>query len=161
MDRERKIPQVNAWLQGLPDVRNLDSGTMGYTFWKMDCWQGMHCTLQRLENVVGHIMKFYHAGFKLNPVEEGEHQRLLDMLDKEHKALEEKTEESLLQQSQEFKEILEKCMAHERESNKQVLAAAAKIEKQDMQAAIKTAIKAERENMKKIHGEGSMASRAK
>uniref|UniRef100_A0A670HMV5 Coiled-coil domain containing 91 n=1 Tax=Podarcis muralis TaxID=64176 RepID=A0A670HMV5_PODMU len=82
-----------------------------------------------------------------------QHQRLLDMLDKEHKVLEEKTEESLLQQSQKYKNMLEKCMESERESNKEALAASAKIEKEELEAAIVTAVKAERENMKKLHVE--------
>nr|XP_034993507.1 coiled-coil domain-containing protein 91 isoform X2 [Zootoca vivipara] len=82
-----------------------------------------------------------------------QHQRLLDMLDKEHKVLEEKTEESLLQQSQEYKNMLEKCMESERESNKEALAASAKIEKEELEAAILTAVKAERESMKKLHVE--------
>nr|XP_034993515.1 coiled-coil domain-containing protein 91 isoform X7 [Zootoca vivipara] len=86
-------------------------------------------------------------------VEEFKHQRLLDMLDKEHKVLEEKTEESLLQQSQEYKNMLEKCMESERESNKEALAASAKIEKEELEAAILTAVKAERESMKKLHVE--------
>nr|XP_028584420.1 coiled-coil domain-containing protein 91 isoform X9 [Podarcis muralis] len=86
-------------------------------------------------------------------VEEFKHQRLLDMLDKEHKVLEEKTEESLLQQSQKYKNMLEKCMESERESNKEALAASAKIEKEELEAAIVTAVKAERENMKKLHVE--------
>ncbi|XP_077786978.1 coiled-coil domain-containing protein 91 isoform X11 [Podarcis muralis] len=85
-----------------------------------------------------------------------QHQRLLDMLDKEHKVLEEKTEESLLQQSQKYKNMLGKCMESERESNKEALAASAKdlkIEKEELEAAIVTAVKAERENMKKLHVE--------
>ncbi|XP_077786977.1 coiled-coil domain-containing protein 91 isoform X10 [Podarcis muralis] len=86
-------------------------------------------------------------------VEEFKHQRLLDMLDKEHKVLEEKTEESLLQQSQKYKNMLGKCMESERESNKEALAASAKIEKEELEAAIVTAVKAERENMKKLHVE--------
>ncbi|KAJ7329311.1 hypothetical protein JRQ81_015485 [Phrynocephalus forsythii] len=82
-----------------------------------------------------------------------QHQRLLDMLDKEHKVLEEKTEESLLQQSQKYKEMLEKCMENERECNKEALVAAAKIEKGEMEAAIIKAVKEERENMAKLHAE--------
>ncbi|KAF7248123.1 Dual specificity protein phosphatase 16, partial [Varanus komodoensis] len=39
--------------KGDADVRNLDSGTTGYTSWKMDCWQGMGCTLQGLERMSG------------------------------------------------------------------------------------------------------------
>ncbi|XP_066487900.1 coiled-coil domain-containing protein 91 isoform X2 [Tiliqua scincoides] len=80
-----------------------------------------------------------------------QHQRLLDMLDEERKVSEEKIAQSLLERSQEFKEMLEKCMENERENNKVVLGAAAKVEKENMQAAIDAAVKAERENMEKLH----------
>ncbi|ETE60547.1 Coiled-coil domain-containing protein 91 [Ophiophagus hannah] len=73
------------------------------------------------------------------------------MLEKEWKILEEKTKESLLIQSQEYKDMLEKCMENERERNKEALATAAQVEKEDLQAAILSAVTAERENMKKLH----------
>ncbi|KAG8142719.1 hypothetical protein E2320_005920, partial [Naja naja] len=73
------------------------------------------------------------------------------MLEKERKILEEKTKESLLLQSQEYKDMLEKCMENEREHNKEALATAAQVEKEDLQAAILAAVTAERENMKKLH----------
>uniref|UniRef100_A0A8D0BRX3 Coiled-coil domain containing 91 n=1 Tax=Salvator merianae TaxID=96440 RepID=A0A8D0BRX3_SALMN len=82
-----------------------------------------------------------------------QHQRLLDMLDKEHKALEEKTAETFLCQSQEHQEMLEKYMENKREDNREALAAAAKIEKENIQVAIIAAVKAEKENMEKLHRE--------
>nr|XP_060634075.1 coiled-coil domain-containing protein 91 [Anolis sagrei ordinatus]XP_060634076.1 coiled-coil domain-containing protein 91 [Anolis sagrei ordinatus] len=82
-----------------------------------------------------------------------QHQKLLDMLDKECEVLSKKSEESLLQQFQKYKEILENCMEAERKTNEEALAAAIKIEKEEMQAAVMTAVKAEREIMEKLHAE--------
>nr|XP_056718718.1 coiled-coil domain-containing protein 91 [Euleptes europaea] len=82
-----------------------------------------------------------------------QHQRLLDILNKEREVLKGKIEESLMQQSQEYKEILETCMADERQNNKEALATAAKIEKENVQAAVLIAVKEERENMEKLHAE--------
>uniref|UniRef100_A0ACB8EC92 Uncharacterized protein n=1 Tax=Sphaerodactylus townsendi TaxID=933632 RepID=A0ACB8EC92_9SAUR len=81
------------------------------------------------------------------------HQRLLDILNKERETLKGKIEESLMQQSQEYKEILEKHMADERQKNREALATAAKSEKESVQAAILVAVKEERENMEKLHME--------
>ncbi|XP_048372066.1 coiled-coil domain-containing protein 91 isoform X2 [Sphaerodactylus townsendi] len=86
-------------------------------------------------------------------VEEFKHQRLLDILNKERETLKGKIEESLMQQSQEYKEILEKHMADERQKNREALATAAKSEKESVQAAILVAVKEERENMEKLHME--------
>ncbi|XP_061438513.1 coiled-coil domain-containing protein 91 isoform X3 [Rhineura floridana] len=113
----------------------------------------LHSTVQQHEEA---IEKRYSSvvekqAHKCEELLIAQHQRLLDILDKEHTVLEEKIEESLLQQSQEYKKMLEKCMENERASNKEALAAAAKIEKEDIEAAILTAVKAERENMGKLH----------
>ncbi|XP_025021394.1 coiled-coil domain-containing protein 91 isoform X1 [Python bivittatus] len=98
-----------------------------------------------------HVSAVEKQAQKCEELLNAQHQRLLDMLEKEQKILEEKTKESLLQQSQEYKEMLENCMESERERNKEALAAAAKIEKEDLQAAVLAAVTAERENMKKLH----------
>nr|XP_003221420.1 PREDICTED: coiled-coil domain-containing protein 91 isoform X3 [Anolis carolinensis] len=82
-----------------------------------------------------------------------QHQKLIDMLDKECEVLGKKSEESLFQQFQKYKEILENCMETERKTNEEALAAAIKIEKEEMQASVMTAIKAERESMEKLHAE--------
>ncbi|XP_013921998.1 PREDICTED: coiled-coil domain-containing protein 91, partial [Thamnophis sirtalis] len=98
-----------------------------------------------------HVSAVEKQAQKCEELLNAQHQRLLDMLEEERKILEEKTQECMLQQSQEYKEMLEKCMEKERERNKEALATAAKVEKEDLQAAILAAVTAERENMKKLH----------
>ncbi|XP_060540119.1 coiled-coil domain-containing protein 91 isoform X2 [Pantherophis guttatus] len=98
-----------------------------------------------------HVSAIEKQAQKCEELLNAQHQRLLDMLEEERKILEEKTKDSLWQQSQEYKEMLEKCMENERERNKEALATAAKVEKEDLQAAILAAVTAERENMKKLH----------
>ncbi|XP_063164428.1 coiled-coil domain-containing protein 91 [Candoia aspera] len=98
-----------------------------------------------------HVSAVEKQARKCEELLDAQHQRMLDMLEKEQKILEEKTKESLLQQLQEYKEMLENCMEKERERNKEALAAAAEIEKEALQAAILAAVTAERENMKKLH----------
>ncbi|XP_053111597.1 coiled-coil domain-containing protein 91 isoform X3 [Hemicordylus capensis] len=113
----------------------------------------LQSTVQQREEAIEkqYVSAVEKQAYKCEEMLIAQHQRLLDMLDKERKMLEEKMEESMLERSQEFKEMLEKYMANERESNKEALAAAAKVEKENMQAAILTAVKAERENMEKLH----------
>uniref|UniRef100_A0A0F7ZCE3 Coiled-coil domain-containing protein 91 n=1 Tax=Crotalus adamanteus TaxID=8729 RepID=A0A0F7ZCE3_CROAD len=98
-----------------------------------------------------HVSAVEKQAQKCEELLNAQHQRLLDMLEEERGILEDKTKESLLQQSLEYKEMLEKCMENERERNKEALAAAAKLEKEDMQAAILAAVTAERESMEKTH----------
>ncbi|KAM3832499.1 coiled-coil domain-containing protein 91 isoform 1-T2 [Vipera latastei] len=98
-----------------------------------------------------HVSAVEKQAQKCEELLNAQHQRLLDMLEEDRESLEGKTKESLLQQSQEYKEMLEKCMENERERNKEALAAAARLEKEDLQAAVLAAVTAERENMKKMH----------
>uniref|UniRef100_A0A0A9ZEI1 Coiled-coil domain-containing protein 91-like n=1 Tax=Crotalus horridus TaxID=35024 RepID=A0A0A9ZEI1_CROHD len=98
-----------------------------------------------------HVSAVEKQAQKCEELLNAQHQRLLDMLEEERRILEDKTKESLLQQSLEYKEMLEKCMENERERNKEALAAAAKLEKEDLQAAILAAVTAERESMEKMH----------
>ncbi|XP_058046883.1 coiled-coil domain-containing protein 91 isoform X2 [Ahaetulla prasina] len=98
-----------------------------------------------------HVSAVEKQAQKCEELLNAQHQRLLDMLEEERKILEEKTKESLWQQSQEYKEMLEKCMENERGRNKEALATAAKVEKEDLQAAVLAAVTAERETMKKLH----------
>ncbi|XP_058414568.1 coiled-coil domain-containing protein 91 isoform X2 [Diceros bicornis minor] len=82
-----------------------------------------------------------------------QHQRLLEMLDKEKELLKEKIKEALIQQSQEQKEILEKCLEEERQRNKEALVSAAKLEKEAMKDAVLKAIEEDRKNLEKAHAE--------
>lgn len=84
---------------------------------------------------------------------DAQHQRLLEMLDKEKELLKEKIKEALIQQSQEQKEIFEKCLEEERQRNKEALTSAAKLEKEAMKDAVLKAIEEERKNLEKIHAE--------
>nr|XP_044631214.1 coiled-coil domain-containing protein 91 isoform X5 [Equus asinus] len=86
-------------------------------------------------------------------VDEYKHQRLLEMLDTEKELLKEKIKETLIQQSQEQKEILEKCLEEERQRNKEALVSAAKLEKEAMKDAILKATEEERKNLEKAHAE--------
>ncbi|XP_070127257.1 coiled-coil domain-containing protein 91 isoform X4 [Equus caballus] len=86
-------------------------------------------------------------------VDEYKHQRLLEMLDTEKELLKEKIKETLIQQSQEQKEILEKCLEEERQRNKEALVSAAKLEKEAVKDAILKATEEERKNLEKAHAE--------
>ncbi|XP_070477036.1 coiled-coil domain-containing protein 91 isoform X13 [Equus przewalskii] len=86
-------------------------------------------------------------------VDEYKHQRLLEMLDTEKELLKEKIKETLIQQSQDQKEILEKCLEEERQRNKEALVSAAKLEKEAVKDAILKATEEERKNLEKAHAE--------
>ncbi|KAJ7317854.1 hypothetical protein JRQ81_004016, partial [Phrynocephalus forsythii] len=43
----KKIEKITGYKSGA-NVKYLDSGNMGYTFWKKDSWQEMACTLKGL-----------------------------------------------------------------------------------------------------------------
>ncbi|XP_060109596.1 coiled-coil domain-containing protein 91 [Heteronotia binoei] len=115
----------------------------------------LQSTVQQREEAVEkqYVSAIEKQAHKCEELLNAQHQRLLDILNKEREALKEKIEESLMQQSQEYKEILEKCMADERQRNSEALAATAKIEKEDVQAAVLIAVKEERENLEKLHAE--------
>ncbi|XP_077166201.1 coiled-coil domain-containing protein 91 [Paroedura picta] len=115
----------------------------------------LQSTVQQREEAVEkqYVSAIEKQAHKCEELLNAQHQRLLDILNKEREALKEKIEESLTQQLQEYKEILDKCMADERQRNKEALATAAKIEKENVQAAILIAVKEERGNMEKLHAE--------
>ncbi|XP_048372067.1 coiled-coil domain-containing protein 91 isoform X3 [Sphaerodactylus townsendi] len=115
----------------------------------------LQSTVQQREEAVEkqYLSAIEKQAHKCEDLLTAQHQRLLDILNKERETLKGKIEESLMQQSQEYKEILEKHMADERQKNREALATAAKSEKESVQAAILVAVKEERENMEKLHME--------
>ncbi|XP_054856750.1 coiled-coil domain-containing protein 91 isoform X3 [Eublepharis macularius] len=115
----------------------------------------LQCTVQQREEAVEkqYVSAVEKQAHKCEELLIAQHQRLLDILNKEREALKEKIEESLMKQLQEYKEVLDKCMADERLRNQEALATAAKIEKENMQAAILIAVKEERGNMERLHAE--------
>uniref|UniRef100_A0A0P6JGS3 Coiled-coil domain-containing protein 91 n=1 Tax=Heterocephalus glaber TaxID=10181 RepID=A0A0P6JGS3_HETGA len=82
-----------------------------------------------------------------------QHQRLLEMLDREKEMLKEKINEALNQQSQEQKEILKKCLEEERQKHKEALESSAKLEQEAMKEVVMKAIEEERKNLEKAHAE--------
>lgn len=100
-----------------------------------------------------HVSAMEKQARKCEEVLDAQHQRLLEMLDKEKELLREKIKEALIQQSQEQKQILEKCLEEERQRNKEALVSAAKLEKEAVKDAVLKAIEEERKNLEKIHAE--------
>uniref|UniRef100_A0A8C9RQ85 Coiled-coil domain-containing protein 91-like n=1 Tax=Scleropages formosus TaxID=113540 RepID=A0A8C9RQ85_SCLFO len=82
-------------------------------------------------------------------VEEFKHQRLLDILDAERDALEEKLKETLSQQGQHQKELLEKCVEEEKQRAQEAVEAAVKAQEERMKEAVLEAVQEERRRAEK------------
>ncbi|XP_029108225.1 coiled-coil domain-containing protein 91-like isoform X1 [Scleropages formosus] len=78
-----------------------------------------------------------------------QHQRLLDILDAERDALEEKLKETLSQQGQHQKELLEKCVEEEKQRAQEAVEAAVKAQEERMKEAVLEAVQEERRRAEK------------
>ncbi|KAI1882207.1 hypothetical protein AGOR_G00248310 [Albula goreensis] len=75
---------------------------------------------------------------------EAQHQRLLDLLDAEREALEEKLRETLSQQAQHQREELEKCLQEEKQRAQQAIEAVVQSQESRLKEAVLEAVQEER-----------------
>ncbi|XP_078424243.1 coiled-coil domain-containing protein 91-like isoform X1 [Cetorhinus maximus] len=79
-----------------------------------------------------------------------QHERLLDLLEKEKSVLQDKINEALEEQTKQHEDALEKCVAEERLRSTQAMGKVVKAEKEIITEAVLKAVQEERERMEKI-----------
>ncbi|XP_067906714.1 coiled-coil domain-containing protein 91-like isoform X2 [Heterodontus francisci] len=79
-----------------------------------------------------------------------QHERLLDLLEKEKSVLQDKIREALEEQTKQHKDTLERCVAEERLQSTEAMEKAVKAEKEIITEAVLKAVQEEKERMEKI-----------